>query len=178
MKKLIVAFLGLAFIGMFYLGVEDAVAKQSEFIAAIHEINILTDKSVDIMGNPPTLQSVNQAKQFIDEHKDSIREKLQKLRNDGRLGENSDEAARLEFEVGKNKEKIAIVYNDFVYKAKTDIKTLDEDSRKMMKAKKSLSENDLKILEGKLNNLDANNDVIAAMDDLMKSYKMIFEKNK
>lgn len=176
MKKLVLIVVGLGLVALFLASARLTVKPQSEFLGVVHEINVLTDKAVELMGGAPNLERVNKAKQFVDERKDFIREKLQGFRNEGRLRENSDEFLRLEFVADANKNKIAKVYDELVDKAKADIRSLDEEKMKMVKSNRTLSDEDIALLEQKSKLIEENLDVIKAMDGLMASYETIFEE--
>lgn len=176
MKKLMLIVVGIGVMALFIESARTTIKSKSEFLTVVHEISVLTDKSVEIMGNAPTLASVNQAKQFIDERKSSIKGKLQAFRNEGRLREKSGEYLQLEFAADSNKNKIAKFYDEFVEKANSDYETSIEEKEKL-EAKRTISRKDFEMLEKKSKLIKQNYEVIKAMDSLMASYKTIFEKN-
>lgn len=178
MKKLMIMVIGFVLIALFLMSVKMSFDTKSKFMSVIREIDILTDKSVELIGNQPTVQSVNNAKGVIEEKKIGIVEKLRIFRNEGRLREKSEEYFQLEDAAGNNKNKIAKIYDDFVEKAKNDIRSLDEEKARMLKSNKKLSDGDIAILEKKSKLIEENIDVLKALDDLMTSYETIFDNKK
>ncbi len=178
MKKLMITVVGLGFVALFLMSAKMTVESKAGFMSVIREIDVLTDKSVETIGNQPTVMSVNQAKLLIEERKISIIEKLWVFRNEGRLREKSDEAIQLQYAAEDNKNKIAKIYDDFVNRAKNDIRSLDEEKERLLKSKKELSDGDIAILEQKSKLIEENIDVVKALGDLMTSYETIFENKK
>lgn len=176
MKKLIIIFIVLGLAALFLWSAKMIVKPQSEFLGVVHEINVLTDKTVSIIGQTPTLASVNLATQFVYDWKEITSEKLQGFRNEGRLRENSDEFLKLEFVANANKDKIAKIYDELVNKAKDDIRSLDDEKMRVVKSKQTPSNEDIAILEQQSKSLEEKLDVIKAMDGLMTTYQTIFDE--
>ncbi|HMS39805.1 MAG TPA: hypothetical protein PKE69_06230 [Pyrinomonadaceae bacterium] len=174
-KKLLILAVGLSFVALFFWSAWFSANTKSEFLGVINELDGLTDKSVEIIGNQPTLASVNEAKLFIDGRKAGIIEKIRGFRNEGRLREKSNDDIQLGYAAEDNKNKIAKVYDDFVDKAKNDIRSLDEEKERLLKANKKLSNADIDNLEQKSKLIEENIDVVKALDNLMTSYETIFE---
>lgn len=173
-RKLLIICIGVLFCVVFFLMAKETVNTKMEFQNVLQEINLLTDNSVEILGKSPTLESVNAAKQFIEQQGVPIKEKLLILRSQGRIREKSEEYLALNNALDVNKIKIAEIYNGFVEKARSDIKSLDDLNLKLWnKSKRNLSNKEIEILKQKSKQIEDNNAVIEAMEILMKSYEGI-----
>lgn len=173
-KKLLIICVGFVFCAAFFMIARMSVNTRAEFLRVVHEINALTDKSIEIMGDIPTVESVNKAKLFIDERKTSINEKLQNFRSEGRLHENSEEFLQLDEAIDLNKIKIAQIFNNFVAKARKDMADLDDLRVQMWnKSKNRQSHKDIEVLEQRSKQIEENLAVIEAIKALMESYDKI-----
>lgn len=173
-RKLLIICVGSIFCAAFFMTARMTVNTRAEFLRVVLEINVLTDKSIEIMGDIPTLESVNKAKFFVEERKTSINEKLQNFRGEGRLRENSEEFLELNEAIDLNKIKIAQIFNNFVAKARKDMADLDDLRIQMWnKSKNRQSDKDIEILEQRSKQIEENLAVIESMKALMERYDKI-----
>lgn len=173
-RKLLIICGGIIFCAAFFTMARLSVNTRAEFLKVVHEINFLTGQSVEIMGDTPTLESVDKAKLLIDEQKNSINEKLRNFRDEGRCRENSEELFELNEAIDLNKIRIARIFNNFVAKARKDMSDLDDLRIQMWNKSKNIqSAKDIEILEQRSKQIEHNLAVIEAMKALMESYDKI-----
>ncbi len=173
-KTILVGFTLIMAITLLFVGVRIAVNKDSAVKNVINEMNGITKDAVQMLGEPLTIQKVQEAQKILDERKSGLVEKMADLKKSTDFSEKSEIANELNNCRAINKDKIAEIYNKYSNKSINDVKAINDLKNKLRfeSSRKVIREINREIDE-KMKALEANIDLLDAMDKFVSNYELV-----